>query len=233
MKKFTNKHSDVIIAIIFIIVIPTALFYSIAAIVKSNLFNLSFMESKDNFILYFATMFASGISATITFIVLKITLEKSREELEQQKKNLEEDYKRKLELKMTDIKQKNIQDAIDNCIEIKVIIMNLLSISDFLKVQAYYIEHMKEVRKYYYNLQLRTEKLTILNNRLINYLCENKDEFNEYFEAVKNSTALFLIDYKGVINNPSFCTLKKESKETSEIFINKYLDELEKLYSQK
>ncbi len=232
MKKFTNKHSDIIIAIIFIIVIPTALFYSIAAIVKSNLFNLSFMENKDNFILYFATMFASGISATITFIVLKVTLERNKEDLAQQKKDLDGNFKNQLNIKKYDQHQEYLIKIIEILSEIKGNFSRLRTINSMnIKSKHEFLEYSREdLKELFKNFGI----LKYYINKIKHFCTEDENEdigklhltikslFEEYAEETYRYTKLL----NNINKNNKI--IKLSSKNLTQIIknINIYLEKI-------
>lgn len=180
-----EERSIFFIWICLTIGIPLILFLIVNAFVNTNIIDSKFLA--DNVLIYYGTIVGACLSGAITFIGLLYTLRQNSESLKQQKKDLEENFNKQLELKFRENFENHLRESIFNLYNLKTAITALANIynktmdDDTKKV---------EIANYSKEIRLCTYKMDYFNdNKYIEF-----KKYNENIKKIDESIIDFMND---------------------------------------
>lgn len=187
LDQLVDKNFELSFLIFFGVILPAFLLAGLVFI--DNFLNVfSFADSTDNILLYFATTFAAGMSGLMTFVVLRKTLKSNKEDLQEQKKQLDDNYKR---------------EAIEryhyhNCEEIRKVLLLILEMKRLVEIiefsaKVFLTREMAKVNGMEYDETLLArhkgydegDKAEFELGKLANQLYHYSSKFNEYDKGIE------------------------------------------------
>ncbi len=154
MKRKKDVKNIILFVIpILLIICPPGLFCVLKNIIQNNIFDFSFMDSTDNILLFFSTLVSTSVSGIVTFAVLILTFEHNQENLQIQQEQLENDYKKKLDLKIHDEYKDNINKAIQNISDIKtdIFALKFISLMNIENIEERYVLSKEDAQSFFKN----------------------------------------------------------------------------------